>query len=322
MKTNAPNLSRRGFCLCCVASTTFAATGSWLAPREAFAEARSLVKIIRDAAATAKIDVVRLRENISVLQGSGGNIAVLPGEDGTLLVDGGITASKPRLLEALGQLKATPVRQLINTHWHFDHTDGNEWLHQQGASIMAHENTRKHLSSAQRVDDDWNFTFPPSPTGALPTEIVNADRSFRHNGTTLALQRYQPAHTDSDLSVHFVEPDILHTGDTWWNGIYPFIDYSTGGSIDGMIRAADKNIDATTDSTIIVPGHGAIGDRAQLIASRDMLVAIRANVARLKAAGHSVEAAVAAKPTAAFDAKWGQFVIGPDLFTRLVFEGV
>ena len=322
MKTNAPNLSRRGFCLCCVASTTFAATGSWLAPREAFAEARSLVKIIRDAAATAKIDVVRLRENISVLQGSGGNIAVLPGEDGTLLVDGGITASKPRLLEALGQLKATPVRQLINTHWHFDHTDGNEWLHQQGASIMAHENTRKHLSSAQRVDDDWNFTFPPSPTGALPTEIVDADRSFRHNGTTLALQRYQPAHTDSDLSVHFVEPDILHTGDTWWNGIYPFIDYSTGGSIDGMIRAADKNIDATTDSTIIVPGHGAIGDRAQLVASRDMLVAIRANVDRLKAAGHSVEATVAAKPTAAFDAKWGQFVIGPDLFTRLVFEGV
>jgi len=322
VKTNATNLARRGFCLCCVASTTFAATGSWLAPREAFAEARSLVKIIRDAAATAKIDVVRLRENISVLQGSGGNIAVLPGEDGTLLVDGGITASKPRLLEALGQLKATPVRQLINTHWHFDHTDGNEWLHQQGASIMAHENTRKHLSSAQRVDDDWNFTFPPSPTGALPTEIVDADRSFRHNGTTLALQRYQPAHTDSDLSVHFVEPDILHTGDTWWNGIYPFIDYSTGGSIDGMIRAADKNIDATTDSTIIVPGHGAIGDRAQLIASRDMLVAIRANVARLKAAGHSVEAAVAAKPTAAFDAKWGQFVIGPDLFTRLVFEGV
>lgn len=322
MTKTTPSISRRSFCLCCVASATFAATGNWLTPRQAFAEARSLVKVIRDAAATATIDVVRLRGNISVLQGSGGNIAVLPGEEGTLLVDGGITASKPRLLEALGHLQATPVKHLINTHWHFDHTDGNEWLNQQGAAIMAHENTKKHLSSAQRVDDDWNFTFPPSPTGALPIEIVAADRSFRHNGTTLALNRYQPAHTDSDLSVRFVEPDILHTGDTWWNGIYPFIDYSTGGSIDGMIRAADKNIAATTDNTIIVPGHGAVGDRAQLIASRNMLVAIRANIARLKAAGHSVEAAVAAKPTAEFDANWGQFVIGPDLITRLIYEGV
>ena len=322
MKPTMPDLSRRGFCLCCVASATFAATGNWLAPREAFAEARSLVKIIRDAAATATIDVVRLRGNISVLLGSGGNIAVLPGEEGTLLVDAGITASKPRLMQALAGLSAMPVKHLINTHWHFDHTDGNEWLSEQGATIMAHENTRKHLSSAQRVDDDWNFTFPPSPTAALPTEIIAADRTFRRNGTTLALRRYQPAHTDSDLSVYFIEPDILHTGDTWWNGIYPFIDYSTGGSIDGMIRAADKNIAETTDRTIIVPGHGAIGSRAQLIASRDMLVAIRANVARSKAAGHSVEAAVAAKPTAEFDAKWGQFVIGPELFTRLVFEGV
>lgn len=322
MTTSTQDISRRNFCLCCIATATFAATGSWLTPRQVFAEARSLVKIIRDAAATATIDVHRLRGNVSVLQGSGGNIAVLPGGDGTLLVDGGITASKPRLIEALDGLKASPVKRLINTHWHFDHTDGNEWLNQQGAAIVAHENTKKHLSNAQRVDDGWNFTFPPSPSAALPTEIVKADQTIRHNGTTLALKLYEPAHTDSDLSVHFVEPDILHTGDTWWNGIYPFIDYSTGGSIDGMIRAADKNIAATTENTIIVPGHGAIGNRAELIASRDMLAAIRTNVAKLKAKGSSMEAAIAAKPTAEFDAKWGRFVIGPDLFTRLVYEGV
>src|SRR5262249_43347356 len=145
----AHNLSRRRFCLCCVASTTFAATGAWLSPSEVFAQARSAVDIIRSAAATAPITVHRLRGNVSVLEGSGGNIAVLPGPDGKLLVDAGITASRPRIKEALAGLGDQPVKHLINTHWHFDHADGNEWLNQEGATILAHENARKHLMSAQ-----------------------------------------------------------------------------------------------------------------------------------------------------------------------------
>ncbi len=123
--------------------------------------------------------------------------------------------------------------------------------------------------------------------------------------------------------MRFVEPDILHTGDTFWNGIYPFIDYSTGGNIDGSIRAADANLAATTDKTIIIPGHGRpVSNRAELKEYRDMLVAIRGNVAALKKQGKSLEDIVSAKPTAAYDAKWGQFVIGPALFTKLVYEGV
>jgi glyoxylase-like metal-dependent hydrolase (beta-lactamase superfamily II) len=119
-----------------------------------------------------------------------------------------------------------------------------------------------------------------------------------------------------------VLPDILHTGDTWWNGIYPFMDYSTGGSIDGMIRAAEANLAAATDETIVVPGHGPIGDRSQLLEYREMLVAVRDKVAALKKQGRSLEEIVAARPTADYDAKWGNFVIGPDSFTRLVYEGV
>jgi glyoxylase-like metal-dependent hydrolase (beta-lactamase superfamily II) len=119
-----------------------------------------------------------------------------------------------------------------------------------------------------------------------------------------------------------VLPDILHTGDTWWNGIYPFMDYSTGGSIDGMIRAAEANLAAATDETIVVPGHGPIGDRSQLLEYREMLVAVRDKVAALKKQGRSLEEIVAARPTADYDAKWGNFVIGPDFFTRLVYEGV
>lgn len=293
----------------------------WLTPRNVFAKARSIVDTIRDEAATAKIIVHKLRGSVSVLEGSGGNIAVLTGQVGKLLVDAGITASRPRIIEALDSLDAKPIKRLINTYWHFDHCDGNEWLHAAGATILAHENARKHLASTQRVED-WNFNFPPTPAVALPSELINADKTLHHNRATLLLKVYQPAHTDSDISVYFTEADILHTGDVWWNGIYPFIDYSTGGGIDGMIRAADAIIAMTTDRTIIVPGHGPIGNRAQLVEFRDMLVAIRGNVAGLKANGLSLDDIIKAKPTAAFDGKWGQFVIGPALFIRLVHEGV
>ena len=143
------------------------------------------------------------------------------------------------------------------------------------------------------------------------------------NGATLHLKHYGPAHTDSDISVTFSEADVLHAGDTYWNGIYPFIDYSTGGSLGGMIKAAEANVDAATDRTIVIPGHGnPVSNKAELSAYRDMLVAIRDNVARLKQAGRSLEETIAARPSAAFDAKWGQFVITPAFFTRLVYQGV
>jgi len=314
--------SRRGFCLCCLGSATFAATGGWLTPSQVFAEARNLVDLIRSEAAKAPIKMHKLRSNVSVLEGSGGNIAVLTGSDGKLLIDAGITASRPRIVEALASLSSDPIKHLINTHWHFDHADGNEWLHGEGATILAHENTRKHLTIAQRVED-WKFDFPPSPFGAIPSDVFAADRIVKVNGSTVALKYYGPAHTDGDISVAFTDADILHTGDTYWNGIYPFIDYSTGGSIDGSIHAADANLAATTDRTIIIPGHGRpVSNRSELNDFRDMLVAIRDNVATLKKRGRSLDETIAAKPTAAYDAKWGQFLINPAFFTRLVYEGV
>ncbi|MGF6232117.1 glyoxylase-like metal-dependent hydrolase (beta-lactamase superfamily II) [Inquilinus ginsengisoli] len=315
-------LSRRGFCLCCAGSAAFAAGGGWLTPRQVFAEARGIVDTIRAAAATAPIQVHTLRGNVSVLEGSGGNIAVLTGPDGKLLVDAGITASRPQLTKALAGLGPEPITHLINTHWHFDHADGNEWLHSEGAAILAHENTRKHLLSAQRVED-WNFDFPASPPGAIPVDVFASDRTVQVNRSTLALKYYGPAHTDSDISVTFTEADIVHAADIYWNGVYPFIDYSTGGSIDGTIRGAEATLAATTDKSIIIPGHGQpVSNRSELQAYRDMLVAIRDNVAGLKRQGRPLEDIVAAKPTAAYDAKWGRFVIGPDVFTRLVYEGV
>jgi glyoxylase-like metal-dependent hydrolase (beta-lactamase superfamily II) len=314
--------SRRGFCLCCAVAAGSAATGGWLTPSQAFAEAQNIVDVFRDEAAKARIKVHKLRGKVAILEGSGGNIAVLTGGDGKVFVDAGITGTRPRILQAANSLSRDPITHLINTHWHFDHTDGNLWLSEEGAAIIAHTNTHKHLLSVQRVAD-WDFTFPTAPLAAVPTEVFSSEMTLDVNDSTLHLKHYDPAHTDSDISVTFTEADIRHCGDTYWNGIYPFIDYSTGGSIDGMIKATEENLAAVSDKTIVVPGHGQpVSDKKELSAFRDMLVSIRDNVAKLKRQGRSLDETTAAKPTAAFDAKWGQFVITPAFFTKMVYEGV
>jgi glyoxylase-like metal-dependent hydrolase (beta-lactamase superfamily II) len=315
-------LSRRGFCLCCVGASVAAASAGLLTASEAVAEEGRIVALIKSEAAKAPINVHKLAGNVVVLEGSGGNIAVLTGPDGKLLIDAGIGVSRPQIATVLACLDEEPVTHLINTHWHFDHSDGNAWLNSVGAKILAHENTRKRLLKLQRVED-WSTDFPAPPAGALPTDTFDSERTVKLNGTVIELKYYGPAHTDSDISVYFADADILHTGDTFWNGIYPFIDYSTGGSIDGSIRAADANLAATTDKTVIIPGHGQpVSNRSQLKEFRDMLVGIRTNVATLKKQGKSLQDIVTAKPTAEYDAKWGRFVIDPVLFTKLVYEGV
>jgi glyoxylase-like metal-dependent hydrolase (beta-lactamase superfamily II) len=313
--------ARRGFCFCCLVAASAAASGKWLTPRQAFAQAQNVVSGMRGAAASAPVTMHRLRGGIAVLEGSGGNIAVLSGPEGKLLVDSGLTASRPRIEEALKQLGPEPVRQLVNTHWHFDHADGNEWMADTGAVVIAHENTRKYLSMTQRVED-WDFDFPPAPRIALPTHIVRGEESSRVNGATVILRPHSPAHTDGDISVTFAEANILHTGDTFWNNAYPFIDYSTGGSIDGTIRATEMNLNGATESTLVIPGHGPVGSRRDLRDYRDVLVDVRGKVAQLKSQGRTLQEVIAERPTAAHDGRWGGFIIPPSLFTRLVYMGV
>ena len=282
----------------------------------------SLVEGAFKEAATAKVTVQTLRRNVSVLLGAGGNIAVLTGPDRKLLVDAAIITARPNVSSALASINADPVKQLINTHWHFDHTGGNEWLYQAGASILAHENTRKHLSTATRVAGNWQYTFPPAPPDALPSTVFTDDHTLHGNGETLMLKHYPPAHTDSDISVHFTEADILLTGDTFWNRDYPFIDYGTGGSIDGQIQAAEANIAKVTDKTIVVPGHGAVGGKPDLVLFRDVLVDIRDKVAALKKQGKPLPEVIAAKPGARYDAEWGNLFQNPGDFVALVYQGV
>ena len=309
-------LSRRRF----LAAAGLLSAAAWLFPRHLFAEGENIVLAARKRAETANITVEALRESVRALIGSGGNIAVLTGRDGKVIIDSGYATSRARITDALAKMDPGPIKHLVNTHWHFDHTDSNEWMHSDGATILAHENTRKHLSTTTRVEG-WDFAFPPSPAGAISAEVVDKEKRLYLNSTTIALSYYGPSHTDGDISAHFVEADVLHTGDTWWNGLYPFIDYSTGGHIKGMIKAAEANLARVTDKTIVIPGHGKIDGKPELAEYRDMLVTIHDRVAALKKEGKSLEEAIAAKPTAAYDSKWANSFITGDVFTKLVYAG-
>jgi glyoxylase-like metal-dependent hydrolase (beta-lactamase superfamily II) len=277
--------------------------------------------VINAQAARTDVPVTSTRGNVSVLEGSGGNISVLVGPDGLLMVDGGIGLSRKAIAARLRQLSQKPVRYVINTHWHWDHTDNNAWLHDEGATLIGHPNTIRHLGETIRIVE-WDHTFKPTPRSAWPTIAVEAPKTLEINGEKVLIRPYGSGHTDGDLSVYFTRADVLATGDSFWNGQYPFIDYVAGGGIDGMIQEATQNLAWTTDNTIVVPGHGPVGRRADLIAYRDMLVDVRARVSALKSQGRTVKEVIAARPTAAYDAKWGRSVISPAVFTELVYRGV
>jgi len=320
---HASRFSHRGFCLCCVApETSGAGGGPMLTPAQAYAKSRGIVNAMKDYAASSPVSLHTVRDRLTVLEGSGGNMLASFGEDGMFLVDAGIAVSEAKIRESLTALGSPEVAAVVNTHWHFDHADGNDWLGREGAKIIAHEMTLKHLSAAQRVDD-WNFDFPPSSIPALPTVVVADTHELDINGDRVSLRFYGNAHTDGDLSVFFQNSNVLHTGDTFWNGIYPFIDRSTGGSIDGMIEAAQWNVDICDADTLVVSGHAKpVGNRDELQVYLEMLVAIRASISASKSKGMSLGEVQAQRPTLAFDAVWGQFVITPDFFTKLVYESL
>ncbi|WP_341786098.1 MBL fold metallo-hydrolase [Sphingomonas oligoaromativorans] len=213
------------------------------------------------------------------------------------------------------------VHYAIITHWHWDHGDGDGWGRAAGATLIADKLAVQRFTQTIRVVE-WGHSFSPVLTKDLPNSVLTGDKLLRFDGETVRIRHYRPGHTDGDLAALFEKTDILQTGDTFWNGMYPFIDYVTGGSIDGAIAAANANIAMVGARTVVIPGHGPVGDRTALVAFRDMLVSVRARVSSLKSQGKSLEEVQAAHPAAAFDVKWGRSVIDGKLFTALVYRGV
>jgi glyoxylase-like metal-dependent hydrolase (beta-lactamase superfamily II) len=292
-----------------------------LARAEGPAKPVSPVIMINKAAVTAPIDTTPLRGPLSMLSGSGGNITVLTGKQGKLMVDAGIAVSRPRIEAAMAAISNAPIKYLINSHYHWDHTDGNPWVRDDGATIIATAGTVKRVSRSIRVDD-WDFTFPPLPARAVPTEVLTSNKTYHFDGQTIEVVLVDPAHTDTDLYVVFKEANVASLGDLFWNGVYPFIDNENGGGIDGMIKADDMVLAALKDDVVLVPGHGPVGNKQQFRDFRDMLAGVRDKVSALKKQGKTRDEVVAAKPTAQYDAVYGHFVIDPDFFTRIVYDGL
>src|ERR1700675_299607 len=269
----------------------------------------------------------KLADNVTMFDGPGGAVVVLNGPDGKFVVDTFVAPAWPRLKEALDGLGNAPVKCVIDTHWHFDHTDNNAHLHAAGATVIAHENTKKRMSEPHDLPVLYRgadgtlagLHFDPSPAEALPQQTFTASYKLQANGETLALQHVGPAHTDSDIYVHFQNANVISMADLFFNGMYPYIDPGTGGNIDGMIAAADKILSLADNDTKIVPGHGPLGNKADLAKFRDMLVTARDRVQKLTSAGKSAQEAVAEKPFADLDPLWGKGIINSDQFVQVVY---
>ena len=276
---------------------------------------------MRAAGASTPIKTTKLADNLYLLQGAGGNMAVQIGPDGKLLIDSSFSTAVPRLREALDALGKDPAHVLINTHWHIDHTDGNEGMHGAGFTIFAHRMTRERLATPQNMKL-FGMSLPASPAGALPAITFDDSMHLWHNGDALSLVHFDPAHTDTDIYIQFEKADVLHTGDVWFNGFYPFIDESSGGSIGGMIRGTEKALTVAGSNTKIIPGHGPLGTKAQLQQFHDMLSGVRDKVAALKSAGASEQEVIAKKPTSEFDPVWNKGSFAPDMFVGIVYRTV
>jgi len=266
----------------------------------------------------APIQTQPLAENITMLSGPGGNVVVLLGSDGKLVVDTFVQPAWPKLRAALAALGPAPVHVVIDTHWHLDHVDNNAPLHAAGATVVAHENTKQRMSQPHHLPF-LELDMPRSPSSSFPQRTFTDSHSVSFGGETLALAHFGPAHTDTDIYVHFPRENILHVGDIFFNGRYPFIDGSTGGAVNGMVAAADRALSLADKDTKIVPGHGALATKADLVTYRDMLASARDRVQNLKSAGKSLQEAVAAKPLTDLDPVWGKGRFNGDTFVQIVY---
>ncbi len=262
---------------------------------------------------------VKVADGIHLLQIKGGNIGICFGADGVFVIDSDFPEASDKILAAVKSLTDKPLRFLVNTHWHHDHSGGNAGLGGAGALIVAHDNTRQRMT-VEHFIKPFNSHVKPSPPAALPVVTFAEAVTFHFNGEEIRVLHVDPAHTDGDAIIHFKNANVMHLGDTFFNGMYPFIDVSTGGSIQGMIDAADRILPMCDEQTRLIPGHGPMAGKAALQAFRDMLAGVRDGIQPLVDQGLTLEEVVRAQPTKAWDAQWGNGYFKPEKFVAIIYS--
>ena len=264
-----------------------------------------------------EIETVRLETDLFMLMGQGGNIGLSVGDDGAFLIDDQFAPLTDKILAAVAEVTDQPVRWVLNTHWHGDHTGGNENLGGAGAMIVAHENVYRRMNPAEFADVVGRSD--QAPRAALPVVTFADGVSFHWNGRHIGVTHVGEAHTDGDVIVHFPRANVFHMGDTFFRGRYPFIDVDSGGGVDGVIAAANLVLERSSEGTRIIPGHGDLAAPEHLRAYRDMLETVRMRVASLVANGRTEDQVVVAAPTSDLDGVWGE---NPERFVRAVYKSL
>lgn len=267
------------------------------------------------------IQTTRLTDTVYMLVGAGGNIGVSAGDDGVFIIDDQFAPLTEKIMAAIGEISDKPVKFVINTHWHGDHSGGNENFGKAGSIIMAHDNVHQRMSTDQYIAS-FDREIPAAPKAAQPVVSFNDELALHLNGESVRAHHVSHAHTDGDSIIHFPESNVIHMGDTFFKGNYPFIDISSGGNINGIITAAATAIELADENTQIIPGHGPLSNKADLQAYRDMLVIVRDRVNALIKAGRSLEETIAAAPTASLDEQWGQGFINAESMVTFAYESL
>lgn len=268
-----------------------------------------------------EIKITDLGDNIHMLEGQGGNVTVAVAKDGIIVVDSEFAPLHDKIKAAIATISKLPIKYLIDTHYHADHTGGNELFAKDGAIVVAQDNVKKRLEEGT-TNGLTGARTPAAPKGALPSDTYTNFSKIRLSGRVADLKHIANAHTDGDTYVWFKTANVLSTGDTFTNGRYPNIDFANGGNVNGMIAATDAYLKLTNASSRIVPGHGPLADRAALVAYRMMLVTARERMAALVKQGKSEAEVIAAKPFADLNVKWAPTELAGTNFVRVVYHSL
>ncbi len=268
-----------------------------------------------------EIETIQVSGNVYMLVGAGGNIGLSVGEDGAFVIDDQYAPLSDKIMAAIAELTDADVKFLVNTHYHGDHTGGNEAFGEAGAIIFAHDNVRARMSTDQ-FRAIFDQSIPASPAGALPIVTFSDEMTFNWNGDAIRAIHVAPAHTDGDSILYFHDANVIHMGDTFFNGFYPFIDVGSGGDINGIIGAGYRALSIANDDTAIIPGHGPVSDAAGLAAWLEMLKITRVSMQSLIDRGMSEDEALAARPTAEFDEQYGGGFMNRENYNRLLYQSL